>query len=156
MADKSIDRIKRKYQPRVKTLLQGVIDAAQHYGLAVGPIIETSDEDYAWSFFLNDPDDEENEAEVKVTLAESETWDGTTGGVNFMLDVDGRDEKIGGMIPYNYTPQVWVRRSKPEAIEERWRLFDEGVDPGSIVDDVQTYFAKQKRPRKRAGAHRRR
>jgi hypothetical protein len=154
MAETSIDRIKRKYQPRVKMLLQGVIDAANHYGLAVGPIIGTSDEDYAWSFFVNDPKNEEKEAEVKVTLAESETWDGTTGGVNFMLDVDGRDEKIGGMIPYNYTDEVWVRRSKPEAIEARWRLFDEGVDPGAIVDSIQEHF--QKRPRKRAGAHRRR
>ncbi len=154
MAETSIDRIKRKYEPRIKTLLQGVADAASHYGLAVGPITEMSDEDYAWSFFVNDPKDEEKEAEVKVTLAESETWDGTSGGVNFMLDVDGRDEKIGGMIPYNYTDEVWVRRSKPEALEARWRLFDEGVDPGAVVDSIQEHF--QKRPRKRAGAHRRR
>lgn len=155
MAETSIDRIKRKYESQIKTLLQAVADAASHYGLAVGPIIATSDEDYAWSFFMNEPEDEENEAEVKVTLAQSETWDGTAGGVNFMLDVDGRDDKIGGMIPYNYTDKVWVRRSKPEAIEERWRLFDEGVDPGTIVDSVQDHFAKHKRPRKKAGAHRR-
>lgn len=32
---------------------------------------------------------------------------------------------VGGLTPFNYTEQVWVPRSNPEAVEERFRIMED-------------------------------
>jgi len=139
----SIERIKRTYAPRVKKFLQSVAEQAHSRGLVSDPVEEDALEDYSWSVFLRSPNQPKTDGvDVKVTMAESEHWDGTEDGLNFMLDVDTRHEKLGGMIPYNYSDEVWVPRNDAAGIEQRWREFVNAVDEGYIADQAVEHFNK--------------
>lgn len=51
---------------------------------------------------------------------------------------------IGGLTPYNYSDRLWVSRKDPEAVEERWDLFEDGCDPYEILSVVENHYARRR------------
>lgn len=140
MAETSIDRINRIYAPKIHRLLKDIAERARNAGLeASGEIDDWTDEDYAYAVHILPlgSKDVRKSGMVKMTIAQSENWDGTPGGVNFMLDVDGPEDKLGGIIPYNYSDKVWVRRSKPAAVEQRFREILNAIDEDEVVETIK-------------------
>jgi len=149
MAETSIDRINRKYAPRIHRLLKDIAERARKLGMeADGEIDDWTDEDYSYAVHILPlgSKDVQNGALVKITIAQSENWDGIPGGVNFMLDVDGPKDKIGGVILYNYTEEVWVRRSKTAEVEQRFREFLNSIDEDAVVEAIKDALPRGKRP----------
>lgn len=97
--------------------------------------------DYNWSFLSNptiDPASKEDSetVETSIRIAESEAFEGTDGGINFALSiVKFGGEILGSLVPYNYSPQVWVPLTDDEAIETRFKEF-ESYDFSSIANLV--------------------
>jgi len=139
------EQIKQTYESGIVEILNEVRDNLQHYGYEVSEVDDMTDEDYAWSVAVRPKKGKGELIDVKITIAESEHWDGSEDGVNFMLDVVAEGGSIvGGLVPYNYTDKVWVPRKDEDAIDERWREFSHGADSSEIVYSIQDYYERQR------------
>lgn len=141
------DTYEATYGPKIKKILEEVRAEALERGLLCDEPFDMTDEDVRWSALVQPAgttEDEESGADVNITVAESEHWDGHEGGVNFILDVVGvGGQIIGGLAPYNYTDDCWVPREDEDAVERRWALFSNGCDAGAIVDSIEEFFARE-------------
>lgn len=135
------------YAERVHEFLLAVCDEARSVerGLACDGPADMTDEEHRWSVLVRQVGgDEEDGVDVTVTVLESEVRGDEEGGVNFGLDVVSYGGAIvGGFVPYNYTPDVWVDAADSDAVEARWRLFDGGLDPSAVVDSIQEYWGRE-------------
>lgn len=60
------------------------------------------------------------------------------GGVNFGLDiVEYGGIILGGLAPFNYSPEVWVDSRNPDAVLARWHVFED-ADISDIPDLIIT------------------
>lgn len=142
------DTYEATYGPKIREILETVRAEALERGLLCDEPCDMTDEDVRWSALVQpagtEPDAEGVGADVNITVAESEHWDGHEGGVNFILDVVGvGGEIIGGLAPYNYTDDCWVERTDEDAVETRWVIFSNGCDADAIVDSIEEFFARE-------------
>lgn len=129
--------IYRKYKGRIRKILRNIGKVLKEEGHKVeGPFDMTADH-YQWSLIVDGDTNNQQGIDISFTIAESEEWDGEEGGVNFMLDVvEWGGRILGGLCPYNYSPQVWVDRNDPEAIEERFKIMED-ADPYDILPLIE-------------------
>jgi len=130
------EQIKTKYEPRILVILNAMRTALNEAGHNCGESFDMSSDDYRWSMIING-DDGSNGINISFIIAESEYWDGEENGVNFMVDVvEFGGRMLGGLCPYNYSNKVWVSRDDEDAIEERFRIFEQ-ADPADIIKCVE-------------------
>jgi hypothetical protein len=125
--------IKRKYVKRIRAILNAIKASLVEAGLEVeGPYDMTAD-DYCWSLIATYGPGENDKADVSFRIFESQEYDGSDEGINFGIDVVEFGGRIlGGLTPYNYTPDVWVDLNDTEGIEERFRIIEQ-ADPDDVV-----------------------
>lgn len=126
------EAIKDKYEPRILAVLTRIAETLREAGYTVDDPLDLSCDQYWWSLLVHG-DGEEDSIDISFKICESEQYDGEEGGVNFMLDiVEWGGRILGGLTPFNYTPQCWVDGSDEEAVEERFAIFEK-ADPADIV-----------------------
>jgi hypothetical protein len=140
----SMSDVYRRYKPRILGLLDGVRAAFEAAGYRLDASFEMSDEEYQWRLD-GGPEPQNPDVSVGITIIESRVRDGEDDlGINFSLDITGKDGVVlGGYTPYNYSPEVWVSRKDPSAIEARWQSFEEACVPSAIVETVRERQATQ-------------
>ena len=141
------DELSKTYAPKMKKMLRQICDVAREEGFDCGEVIDMSDETYRFAVLIKPKGaDQEDGVDVTVDMAESQSYGDTEGGLNFSLDVVGYGgEIIGGLTPFNFSPQVWVSMDDPKAVAERWQLFDQGVDPYDVIYLVKEFYEKRGR-----------
>lgn len=117
------------YDARIMTFLKRVQSAARALGytFAQGPY-EASYDEYRWELVGRRPGGgPEDLVDFSLTIAEAAAYgDEPADGINFAFDMVGYGgQLLGGITPYNYTPQVWVRVGDTAAVEARFRLIEE-------------------------------
>jgi len=136
------EQIAKRYKRRICAVLNAIAAALRDAGYLVDDPCDLScGDDYRITFIVHrDGDINEYSSEdidVSLEVCASEDFDGEIGGVNFSLtvvEIGGRI--LGGLTPYNYTPQVWVDRKDKQAIEERFVIFEE-ADPDGVVELIE-------------------
>lgn len=117
------------YAARIIVFLKRVQTAARALGYTFrqGPY-EVSYDEYRWELVGRRPGGgPEDLVDFSLTIAEAASYgDEPAEGINFAFDVVGYGGRLlGGITPYNYTPQVWVRVDDTAAVEARFRLIEE-------------------------------
>lgn len=80
----------------------------------------------------DEDDDDEDDIDISLEVLDSVECDGSIGGLNLGLSVVTRGGRIiGGLVPHNYSPEVWTMD-----LEHRVRMF-EGMDWGELVSQVR-------------------
>ena len=143
------EQIKDKYEARIMVILNKMSNALKEAGFVCDEPSFMGGDEYDWSFCIHVDEDPQELAEedidVSFRIAESETYDGSTGGVNFMLsfvEVGGRI--VGECIPENYTDKVWVPRGSEKGVEKRFRCMEAIESEGAVylvkehVDQVKS------------------
>lgn len=135
------EQIKDKYEPRILALLGAIATQLREDepSLCVSEVDLLLGDDYRWTFNVHTAEqaeaakDEMQGVDVWFVICESEQYDGEKYGVNFSVEIVGvAGECVGGLTPYNYSPEVWASRLDPEAVEERFKLV-ENASPGDAV-----------------------
>lgn len=138
------------YVPRIKTMLDEVRKDALERGFQCDEPYDMTDEEVRWNVLVRPADatpDQDVGVDVSITILESEACDGTKGGCNFALEmVEYEGLIVGGMVPYNFTEHVWVPRDDENAVETRWRVFNEHFSASSIVDRIVEFYEKHLTP----------
>lgn len=146
-----IEEIGETYQPKMKAMLEELRAEAVERGLTAHPLVDMTDEEYAWRLDLTPPNGEEDDG-VSVTLSIAEAAvhgdapgeDPESNGVNFSLIMVGDGGSIvGGLTPFNYTPDVWVPVTDHEGVAARWRIFDNACDPSYLLDEAIEHMTKR-------------
>lgn len=133
------------YKERILRCIKDVEQEALSRGLNTGGPYDLSDEEYKWSILVYPGEEQEVGADVTITIAESVAHDGIETGINFMSDIVGYGGSIiGGIAPYNYTPEVWVDIDDDEAIEERWKIFSNAFNAVAAVDSVAAHIKEER------------
>jgi hypothetical protein len=136
---KSVDRRHDELKDRMLVILGNLRDAFRADGYTASDPSDWSDEEYSYAVIVEGNGLPEL-VDVRLTMAESMTYGDGTEGVNFALDITGEGGRIlGGMTPYNYSPDVWVPVRDSAAVSDRLALL-EGADPDSAVDLVREAY----------------
>jgi hypothetical protein len=136
------EQIARRYKRRICAVLNAIASAVQDAGYLVDdPCDLSSDDDHRFTFTVHRDNDinefSPEDIDVSLEVCPSEEFDGETGGVNFSLNVVEVGGRIlGGLTPFNYTPEVWVSRKDKQAIEERFSIFEQ-ADPDGAVQLIE-------------------
>jgi hypothetical protein len=140
-------RLARTYGPKIRRFLRDVAEQCRESGLIVDGPYERTDDEYAWCIVVKandatDPDDEEGIIDVTITIIESEVRDGEKGGCAFSVDIVRADgEMLGGLCPYNYSPDLYVKRSDRAAVEGRWAIIAQDENIGETAYIVSEALA---------------
>jgi len=142
-------QIKNKYQKRIKAIMERIAMLLRGRNHTVeGPDFWDCDE-YRWEMLID------GDVDISFKIIESEQYDGEKGGVNFGIDiVEVGGRVLGGLTPYNYTPEVWVPRKDKEAVEARFCLMEDSDDDTIIPLIEERHDASPKVETKRAANRR--
>ena len=136
---RAVEDIKAAYEPRILVLLTKIREALVADGLEVSEPYELTDDEYQWDLAVN------GLLSISVTILESLAREGTVDGVSFMVDIVGvGGEMIGGLAPFNYSPELWVKVTDENAVERRFELI-EAADVTDIVPLVQGFLRAKAR-----------
>jgi len=134
----TIEALYTTYKPKALEVLGEIATAARTRGFVCEEPFDMSDDVYRWALLIRQegaPPD--SGVDVVITIAESNEYDGEGDGVNFMLDMTEYGGLIvGGVAPYNFTPDVWVKAADADAVRARWDLFMECFSPASVIDRI--------------------
>lgn len=139
---------KEEFAGRLEKLLSELCKDARERGLECDGPADMTDEEYSYSVLVYPEGAEYSDGvDVGITLLESAVNGNDPGGVNFGLRVVSYGGHVlGGLVPYNYTPDVWVSEADENAVEERWNVFSHAYDPSVILDQIQEWFAGEGAP----------
>lgn len=141
------EQIRDAYHPRILALLGVLATKLKNSGFSVDePDILDDMDEYRWGFMIDFEKDlgPNKKVIIDMRIAESEQYDGSANGVTFAIDmVESGGRILGGMVPFNYTPEVWVSRDDPEGIQARFVLFED-ADFEGCVDLVRYHFESEK------------
>jgi len=134
-------QIMQKYRKRIMAIMNKIAEAVREAGFRIDGPDFLDGENYSWSILSSfrdrpQPDGSswDEDVNIDVNIIESEPYGEPKGGVNFGLDiVEVGGGILGGVTPYNYTDEVWVPRRDKEAVEERFKIFEESIDPSDVV-----------------------
>lgn len=103
-------------------------------------------DDFRWTMtvWTTKQKDENHGYNIDIHIPEARQYgDDPPTGVNFAVDIVRIDGLIvGGLTPYNYTPQCWVDACDTEAVEERFTII-ENADVNEIVALIEQHETKQ-------------
>lgn len=118
-----IDALAKRYAPEAFKLLDNAREILQGAGFYVGPPFDLTDDHYSWSMIVAREDGHDS-VDITVQMAEAaEYGDDPPYGVNFGLDIVEYGGRIlGGLSPFNYTPECWVDGKDDAAVAERWQV----------------------------------
>lgn len=151
------EQVAKQYEPKIIELLNRIAADCKELGMnTIGPD-EMSDEDSKWSLTVLRPGDTEKSpdaidrgADVTITIADSQQYEGEAQGVNFTLDaVATPGEIIGQITPFNYTEDVWVDLNDEEALRARFGLIEDDID--DVASSIQEWFEKNPRQKDMPG-----
>lgn len=136
-----VDRRHEELRERMQDVLRELSTAFAEEGYIASPVYDRTDEEYGYAFIVSGGNLVE-EVDVSLTLAESFSY-GDLDGVSFALDVVAfGGEIIGGLTPYNYTPDCWVPVDDAEAVSDRLAIIEQ-ADTFKAVQLVRDW-AEQK------------
>jgi hypothetical protein len=108
--------------------LVGVRDALRDADLYPNDPFDMSGDDYQWalSVFPTHEQVHEELIDIQFDIAEARSYgDDPEDGINFGITiVKWGGEIIGGLTPYNYTPECWVSANDPDAVEDRFGILE--------------------------------
>jgi hypothetical protein len=123
------------YEPDALALLERIKEVVTDNGFFAGEPTPMFSDDIVWLLPVRrteEPVDDDRLAErdaidVTVNLCEQRQFEGGEGfGINFSIDlVEYGGRVLGGLSPYNYTPDVWVDGRDDKAVRERWEILAE-------------------------------
>ncbi len=132
-----LEEVKKTYEEKALSFLRKIRDLLIADGLIVpnGPF-DSSTDTCQWSLLVyrhpgdpshSDGADDENIVDITLEIPEERDYDGGEGyGINFGVDITEYEGRmLGGLSPYNFTPQVWVDSRDPEAVAARWRIIED-------------------------------
>jgi len=131
-----------EYGPRILTLLKEVREICTEAGLhCPDEPFDMSADDFRWClkvFRTEDENDYDNLVDVSVEIAEAREYgDDPEDGINFGLSiVEWGGRILGGLTPYNYTPECWVSAHDSAAVEDRFRILEDSY-LGEIPDLIK-------------------
>lgn len=139
------DRIVSKYRSKIVRLLKDIGDEFTDAGYVVSDPKEIMDDEHSWQITVKSPKAQQNDfILVDITIASSEYRDHTPDGMSFLLTTGhSNGATIAGYAPFNMTNRVWVPCDSPSDIDERWIIFENGVEPMMIVDSVFIFYGAQ-------------
>jgi hypothetical protein len=119
------------FRPRARALLLRIAEVCLSAGMtADSEPIDLTDDSYRWSLRVwraGADRTNENCIDVTVEMAEAREYgdDDEPYGVNFGVDiVEWGGTVIGGLSPFNYTPEVWIDARDSSAMDERFALLE--------------------------------
>ena len=137
---KAVEKVMKKYTPRIEKIMNEIKAVLEHAGYSVvGPDFMDADE-YSWwmTVMLEEGKESEQDIDIQFEIAESEKFEGTLDGINFVIDITERGGRmLGGLNPHNYSDEVWVSLKDPKAIEERFKILED-ADPNGVLNVVET------------------
>jgi hypothetical protein len=126
-----IEAVKDAYQERVLALLGRIAEACRGEDLIVEGPHDLSDDNFRWTLFVYRTPlkrDDEDLVDVTLEIVEGADYDGREAafGINFGIDVvEYGGRQLGGLQPYNFTPDVWVDARDADAVAARWQLIED-------------------------------
>jgi len=138
--------IKRKYKARILRILENLAAALRHAGIETSKPEDYSGDDYVFGF-MTTAEKANDQIRVDFKIAESEQYDGTKDGVNFLVSLVWYGGLIiGDYSPYNFTPSVWLGRDDKAAVEHRFCLMEEMDVAGTVGTIKEAIKRKQSQP----------
>lgn len=115
----------RDLKERMIGSLKRIGDALTDEGFKCSQPYDFTDTSFAWAMVAERGDLPEP-IDIRVEIAESLQYEGTTEGINIGMDIVGYDGRIIGQFhPYNYSPDVWVPLDDLTEISERMRMLED-------------------------------
>lgn len=150
LARERITKLEQRYTHRIKKILWALKRVLKEAGFKTSSLSEIPGE-YAsmWQFVTYvkgtwrrmDDDD----VDISMGMAISEECDGEKGGLNFVCHISTVGGRIlGGLVPFNYTSDVWVPRTDEVAIISRLCMFED-ADPSDVVSIIKRHAERVNR-----------
>lgn len=140
-----IEEIETKYKPQMERIIGEIKQLFEEEGYSTSEVDDYSDEHLRLDFVVykngeTEEGPEEDDVDISFQVAPSLYFDGSLEGVNFMVDiVSVGGNMIGGLIPYNYSDDVWADINDESAVEERFNIFN-NTDPYEILSLVEGFW----------------
>lgn len=157
----AVEAVAKNYESRIAALLADfATTAATVNWLTDGLVQDMTADDFEWHVTIKparllaeatdngvDADEGEN-VDIAIKIEESLSHDGTTAGINFSLDI-----VLGGILPFNYSPQVWVDVTDADAVEERFKMIEDAwmrdfiallPDQNEAIDRLRLLVARRR------------
>lgn len=124
---KLTESLKDRYESRIVAYLDGVAKLFREQGWQAGEVMDMCADEYEWAILVapagHSLKDSPRSMAIEFEIAESLSYDGTTYGVSFKIDVTGYGGfVVGGLAPYNYTDECWVPVTDDDAVETRFSI----------------------------------
>lgn len=138
---RKVEVIKDRYVDRILATLNEWREVLNTAGYHFDEPNELTDEEFEW--WMSSPPKREG-VDIEFVIAESLCHEGSVDGVTFRVDINRYEGAIiGGLAPYNYTPDCWVNVNDAEAVEERLMLVLD-ADPNEIVELLAKHGVRPK------------
>lgn len=147
-------RVERVYdrllRARMIATLEKIAGQFRDAGYEVAGPYDLTDDQYRWYVTIEGNGLPEL-VDVSLELAESVQYGDGTDGVNLSLDVHSYNgELIGGLTPYNYTPDCWAPLRDVREVMRRAEIIEEAArDETAVVGLVEDWNEKRKRSKER-------
>lgn len=124
----AIEAVAKEYAPKMTKLLTDLGESLRGQGYRVGDILDMTDSEYRFDLSVMALDG--TDFNLCVTMLEERVNEGGDGyGVNFDLTITvWSGILVGQWCPYNYSPQWVVDSRDPDAVSDRWLMFERGAD----------------------------
>lgn len=138
--EERIEEVADKFEPRIKDKLERLAkDFEKAANFSFDKIVNTTDEEYSWSAFMDVDDVDEGIAqafEIRFELNEERVREGGYGkGVAFSLDITYCGRPVSRFTPGNFSDDLWINMYNDEEVEHRFEQV-EGISSRRIVNDA--------------------
>jgi hypothetical protein len=126
----AVERVHDKYKDRIYSVLRSIQWTFAEQGWEARGVADWTDEQFSYAIYLTPPEpysaDQDNcHIDFRFDIAESMAYGDETAGISFAIDVTAYGGRcVGGLQPFNFTPEVWVDPTNAEAIEERFEIVE--------------------------------
>lgn len=132
-----VDAVKVKYESRIEAFLEKVRTFLTSAGYFCTGFDEQSHfDEYRWVFIFTKNN---RQYDYILTIAESFAHGDEYAGVGFHIEVaegDGNGDEICIFKPFNWTDKCWVDVADTQAVEERWKLIEDGYPLDDLLDNL--------------------
>ena len=156
-SQKRTEEIGELYKPKIMAILTEIHKEALSRGFTCDEPFEMTDEVYRFCMLLKPPGmpgDAEDGVDVTIQIPESYVYgdaapeckdaEDNRNGLNFALDLcEYGGTIVGGVTPYNYSPQCWVDISDLDAVKDRWDIFTGAFDATLVVETILEHYANE-------------
>jgi hypothetical protein len=135
-----LERVADKYKPLAMALLNKIRAILEDEDLTVHDPWTLDGDTYQWVMVVHrhegDHADDDG-VDITVEISEERDYDDAEGyGINFGIDIVEYGGRIlGGLAPYNFTPDVWVDSRDDNAVADRWKLIED-ADYSGLPDMI--------------------